>query len=191
MSFLLLKTKLRKDLLSYLFSNPDKNCYLRELASLIDADAGNLSRELRMLEGEGLLISKKQGNRKMFRINKKYPLFKELKQIIFKTTGIEGSLRKLLSSYRGIKKAFIYGSYSKNIENSASDVDLMIVGDVPVRDLTSGIRSLEDKLSREINFTVFSEKEYDKEKQKNGSFVHIVESGKKISLKEPEGEKAS
>jgi predicted nucleotidyltransferase len=191
MSFLLLKTKLRKDLLSYLFSNPDKNCYLRELASLIDADAGNLSRELRMLEGEGLLISKKQGNQKMFRINKKYPLFKELKQIIFKTTGIEGSLRKLLSSYRGIKKAFIYGSYSKNIENSASDVDLMIVGDVPVRDLTSGIRSLEDKLSREINFTVFSEKEYDKEKQKNGSFVHIVESGKKISLKEPEGEKAS
>ncbi len=191
MSFLLLKTKLRKDLLSYLLSNPDKSCYVRELAALIGADKGNLSRELRMLESEGLLISKKRGNQKIIMINKDYPLYKELKQIIFKTTGIEGSLRKIITSYRGIRKAFIYGSYSKDKESGASDVDLMIVGNVPVRDFTSDIRSLEDKLSREINFTVFSEKEYDKERLKKGSFVHIVENGKKISLKEPGGEKAS
>jgi len=41
---LLLNTKLRRKLLTYSFTHPDENYYVRELASLIDEDAGNLSR---------------------------------------------------------------------------------------------------------------------------------------------------
>ena len=51
---LFLKTKLRKKLLAHAFTHPDRKFYVRELAELIKEDPGNLSRELRKLEEEGL-----------------------------------------------------------------------------------------------------------------------------------------
>ena len=53
----LFNTKLRRKLLTYSFTHPDEDYYVRELSSLIDEDPGNLSRELRVLEGEGLYTS--------------------------------------------------------------------------------------------------------------------------------------
>jgi DNA-binding MarR family transcriptional regulator len=58
---------------------------VRELASYIHEDPGNLSRELRRLEDEGLYQSVTRGRIKLYSLNKGYPLFRELKAIIFKT----------------------------------------------------------------------------------------------------------
>jgi predicted transcriptional regulator with HTH domain len=83
--FLLLSSKLRRKLLTYSFTHPGENYYVRELSRLINEDPGNLSRELKKLEDEGLYISAVKGRVKFFSLNKRYPLFKELKKIIFKT----------------------------------------------------------------------------------------------------------
>src|SRR4030043_2053433 len=89
----LLNTKLRKKLLTYSFTHPDEDYYVRELSSLIQEDPGNLSRELRILEEEGLYTSVTRGRVKLYSLNKKYPLFRELKKIIFKTEVWEGAPR--------------------------------------------------------------------------------------------------
>ena len=70
-----LNTNLRRKLLSYSFSHPGENYYVRELSSLIDEDPGNLSRELRKLEEEGLYVSFTKGGAKFYSLNKRYPLF--------------------------------------------------------------------------------------------------------------------
>ena len=82
------RSRLRQKLLSYFFTNPNANLYLREIASVLKEDPGNLSKEFAKLEKEGIFISTLRGNQKYFSLNKKYPLYKELKSIIFKTIGI-------------------------------------------------------------------------------------------------------
>ena len=77
---LFLKTRLRKRLLAYTFTHPDEDFYVRELAGLIGEDAGNLSRELRRLEADGLYKSITRGKEKFYSLNKDYPLFQELKK---------------------------------------------------------------------------------------------------------------
>ena len=77
----ILNTKLRRKLLTYFFTHPNKDYYVRELSSLIDEDPGNLSRELRKLEKEGLFASGTRGRAKFYSLNKQYPLFKEIKKI--------------------------------------------------------------------------------------------------------------
>jgi predicted transcriptional regulator with HTH domain len=94
---LLFNTKLRKKMLTYSFTHPDKEYYVRELASIIHEDAGNLSRELRKLEGEGLYRSFSKGGLKFYSLNKNYSLFNEVKKIIFKTKGVEGGFKNLIS----------------------------------------------------------------------------------------------
>lgn len=179
----LLNTRLRKKLLVYSFTHIDENYYVRELSSLIDEDPGNLSRELRKLEEEGLYTLFAKGNVKFYSVNKDYPLFKELKKIIFKTEGVEGSLKEIVLKYRGITSAFIYGSYAKNRETSASDIDLVAVGKFNRDRFTDDIRNLEAKLNREINFTVYTEDEFKNERKKVGGFLNLVLKNKFIILK--------
>ncbi len=181
--FLLLNSKLRRKLLTYSFTHPDENYYVRELSNLINEDPGNLSRELKRLEDEGLYSSMIKGRVKLFSLNKRYPLFKELKKIIFKTEGVQGSLRDLVQRYGGITLAFLYGSYAKNGERKTSDIDLVIVGKFPRNPFTRDVRQLESKLNREINFTPYPANEFSKERKKEGGFLNLVLRDKIIVLK--------
>lgn len=180
---LLFNTRLRQKLLTYSFTHPDEEYYVRELASLIDMDTGNLSRELKKFEKEGLYRSFSKGGLKFYSLNKSYPLFKEIKNIIFKTEGVEGSIRHLVSRYKWISGAFIYGSYAKNKEKKVSDIDIILVGKFSLNTFTREIRKLESELNREINFTYYSKEEFNKEKQKKGAFLDIILKGKIIMLK--------
>lgn len=179
----LLNTRLRKKLLAYSFTHSDENYYVRELSIFIDEDPGNLSRELRKLEEEGLYTSFVKGNVKFYSLNKRYPLFKELKAIIFKTEGVEGSLKEAVLKHKGIVLAFIYGSYAKSKEKKTSDIDLVVVGRFTRDRFTKDIRNLEERLNREINFTVYTEDEFERERRKEGGFLNLVIKDKFIILK--------
>jgi predicted nucleotidyltransferase len=180
---ILLNTRLRRRLLAYSFTHCDESYYVRELASLIDQDPGNLSRELRKLEAEGMYTSSIKGKVKFYSLNKNYPLFEEIKKIVFKTEGVEGSLKELVLKYKSIVFAFIYGSYAKNKEKKTSDIDLCVVGKFNRDHFTNEARGLESKLNREINFTVYSEGEFEIERKKEGGFLNLVLKDKIIILK--------
>jgi len=176
-------SKLRSKLLSYFFTNSEKSLYVRELGIILDEDPGNLSRELRKLEREGIFMSSAKGRVKFYSLDKKYPLFNDLKNIIFKTEGIEGSLRELVSEYARIELAFIYGSYAKGKEKGNSDIDIVVVGSFPRDEFTRKLRALESRLNREANFSSYTKAEFNKEKEKKGGFLNMIIKGKVILLK--------
>jgi predicted nucleotidyltransferase len=169
------KSRLRQKLLSYFFSNPEANFYVREASSILKEDAGNLSKELIRLEKDGIFISNIRGKQKYFSLNKEYPLFNELKAVVSKTIGIEGSLREIVHADSGIKIAFIYGSFVQNKETSSSDVDLFIIGKPDENKLMERIEALEENLGREINYTVYSERDFaNKVKSKSSFILNII-----------------
>ena len=184
---LIFKTSLQKKLLTYVFTHPDDHYYVRELAELIDVSAGNLSKELTRCSAEGLFTFKKRGNLKLYTLNKSHPLFSSLKEIIFKTSGVEGALRDLVSKYKHIKLAILHGSFAKNTSKTDSDIDLIIIENIKTDSLQDkfllNIKKLEEKLNREINFTCYNQKEFETEKDKKGSFLSLVLKGKMIILK--------
>ncbi len=177
------KSRLRQKLLSYFFTNLDKNLYLREIASILKEDPGNLSKELTKLEKENIFISTLRGNQKYFFLNKKYLLYKELKSIIFKTIGVEGSLRQIIESTQGISFSFIYGSFAQRRENSTSDIDLLIVGKPNEDRLMEKIEGLEKRLQREINYNIYPEKEFKEKIKKRDSFILNLLKRPKVILK--------
>ena len=175
------RSRMRQNLLSYFFTNPDAKLYLREVASILKEDPGNLSKEFAKLEKEGIFTSTLRGNQKHFSLNKSYPLYKELKSIIFKTIGVEGSLKELIESTDGILFSFIYGSFAQNKENTISDIDLLIVGGPNEDDLMQKIENLEKRLQREINYNIYPEEEFKKKIRKKDSFIlNVLKRPKKI-----------
>jgi len=180
------KSRLRNKILLHFFTNTDDEMYLREMALRLKEDPGNLSKELSRLEKEGIFISQFRGKQKYFFLNKTYPLFNELKSIIFKTIGIQGSLQNIINKTSGIVTAFIYGSFATGKENASSDIDLCLI----VRDsvfnennFISKIDGLEKTISREINYIYYSEEEWEKQINENDSFIINIKMGPKIVLK--------
>lgn len=179
------KSPLRKKLLSYFFTNPEAKLYLRDIAAKLNVDPANLSRELARLVSGGIFISEKQGNLKYFSLNPRYPLYQELKSMIFKTIGVQGVLETLLSKMPGIKRAFIYGSFAKDTERAGSDIDLCLIirtGDFKENPLLEELHKLERKLGREINYTFFTEEEWKSRQRSKDSFALTLLKGKRIEL---------
>jgi predicted nucleotidyltransferase len=165
------KSKIRRDLLTLFFTNPTQEYYLRELERLLGYSAGSIRRELLKLQSDSLFKTKKTGNLLFYSLNKTHPLFEELRSIVFKTTGVEGSLKRILAPLKKIKLAFIYGSFASKSEKLSSDVDVMIIGDPEISLLNEKIVELEQKLKREINATIYSWKEYQSRKKAQSGFI--------------------
>lgn len=176
------KSRIRQGLLILFFTNPSQKYYLRELQRMLGFSAGSIRRELLKFQKDNLFNTNKVGNLLFYSLNIKHPLFKELKSIISKTVGVEGSLRKALSSLSGIKIAFIYGSFASKKEKSASDIDLMIMGNVNTSSLNEKVAELEKKLKREINPTIYSLQEYKTKKRKKSGFIVDLLKNPKIML---------
>ncbi len=177
-----LRSKLRQKLLGYYFTNPSASHYLRELAELLEGDPANLSRELRRLEREGVFVSEKRGKQKYFRLNRDYPLYQEVRRIVFKTVGAVGQLRNALQQVTGIGEAYLYGSFAKNQQDAASDIDILVIGKPKAEELEGAIRKLERQLGREINYTLLSPEEFKTRRVDKDAFLEDVWRGKKISL---------
>lgn len=176
------KSKARKALFRLYFTNPESEYYLRQLERLLEIPVSMVRKELLKLEEIGFFKSKKKGNLTYFYLNKAHPLYKELKSIVFKTIGISGALKEELSNLNGIEAAFIYGSYAKGEEHSDSDIDLCIIGRPSEKTLVGKIHKIEGLTQREINYTLYSQRDFNKRKNEKGSFVYNLLYEKKIFL---------
>lgn len=178
----LFSSKLRVDLLSLFFGRPDEEFYVREIEKILQEDVGNISRELKNLEGIGLLVSRKKGNLKYYLLDRKFPLYDELRSIILKTRGAVGVLQGSLSEMEGVDFAFIYGSFASGQETAKSDIDLMVIGKVALEHIIKHLKEPEEILGREINPSLYERREIQKRLRDKEPFISRVMREPKIML---------
>jgi len=184
----LISSKARVEIMKLFLFNPHDSYYQSQISSLTHQPIRAVQRELERLVGIGLIKKSAQGNRYYYRINTDCSIFRELKSVFFKTVGLAGILKARLSNKEDIGIAFVYGSYARNQENLASDIDLMIVGKISSRRLSSIIADAKRELGREINYVVFTEDEFRQKAKRKDHFVSSVLEDKKIYIVGDNGE---
>ena len=178
-----LGSRVRTKLLTYFFSNEAAKLYVREIASLLNVDPGNLSKELKLLEEEKLFLSEQRGRQKYYFLNRNHPLYEEIGGIVYKTEGIEGGLQRILTNQEGIQVAFLYGSFARGGVTGSSDLDLILVGEADEDRLLREISEFEHSIGREVNYTLFNPKEIRKKSNEKDSFLwSVLLQGKKKFL---------
>ena len=164
-------SKTRVAMLSKILSNPDKKYYLRELANELNMPYSMLYKEKDNLAKLGIITEEKKGRINLVAVNRSLPYFAELKALIAKTAGVGGVLRASLAGLTGVKYAAVYGSFASGEESASSDVDLLIVGDAEEEEVLRAAASAEKSLGREVNYILWSEKEFNS-KVKSGH--HLI-----------------
>jgi predicted nucleotidyltransferase len=155
----LLTSKTRLEILKLLLFNPDEQLHLREISRKIKTTPVYVRKELKNLEELNLVTMSKKANLSLFSANKKSPIHTELRNILMKTEYFDGLARKTLEGMQ-IDYAFIYGSFARGMENKTSDIDLFIIGNLAEDQLADSIRKIEDKTKREVNYMLWSRKEF-------------------------------
>ena len=168
--------------MDYYFLNPKAHVYINELARLLGLDPKNTEAKLKEFEKNGLLKSEFRGRERYFFLAKDNPILKHYRQIFLKTYGVEKRLRDIFQSIKGLKEAYIFGSYAANKMGLSSDVDILAIGSHSVLELQRPIVKLQKDIGREVNITNLSSEEFRKKKRDNDAFIRSVFKTKIIRL---------
>jgi predicted nucleotidyltransferase len=172
----------KRKVLALFFLRSDEQFYFSEVVRLTGTRQGVVQRELKTLTEAGILSAEKRGHQTFYSVNKDNPIFPDLRNIVLKTLGVFGQVKEALEPLeKRIRVAFVYGSFARGKEVTSSDLDLFIVGPVPLGEVVSVLTPVEHSIGREINPNPFSETEFKKKfSQKNHFLRSVVKSEKEF-----------
>jgi len=176
------RSKVTIKLLDYYFLNPDAKHYINELARILGLDPKNTETKLKEFEKNGLFKSEFRGKERYFSLAKDSPFLEHYRQIFLKTYGIEHRLKDILSNIKGIKEAYIFGSYANNTMDSLSDIDVLAVGSHSVLELQRFVVKLQKDTGREFNVTNMAPREFASKMKDKDNFISQVFKTKMIRL---------
>ena len=175
--------KTRISILGLLYSHVDERFYVRQIIRETGCGTGAVQRELKNLSRVGIIKKTNEGQQIFYHADPKCSIFDEIKSIVIKTVAVGEVLENALSKIRdGITVAFIFGSLVAGDENSGSDVDLMIIGDVKFSMITVILNPIQEKIRREINPIVYPPEEFRQKSIENHHFINSIMEKEKIFL---------
>lgn len=157
----IITSETRIKLLLRFFLNPDSSGYLRQLSNEFGESTNGIRVELNKLSEAKILSSKKIGRNKIFKANTQHPLFKDIRNIVLTSTGIDKVLSNIIQKLGELQLAFIRGDYALGRDSGL--IDLVIVGqNINTNELDRVKKKTESLINRKITILILTENEYDK-----------------------------
>ncbi len=154
----LITSRTRVKLLMKFFLNSRTTSYLRDLENEFDESTNAIRVELNRFEKAGLLNTEMAGNKKMYRANRRHPLFPDIHGLLMKHTGIDQILDRVVTKLGGLHCAYVIGSFARGQDNPV--VDLLLVGNgIDTKYLLRLIEKAEIEISRRIRFIIIRKDE--------------------------------
>lgn len=145
--------------------------HLREIARQAGVSSYEAKKELDNLVQLGILLSEKKGNQVFFYANTRCSFLEDLRNLFSKTEGIITKIREKLRKLEEIRYCLVFGSAAAGRISEKSDIDLLAVGKITEEKLASVILELQKKTKREINFILWTEKDFHKKLMEKSAFL--------------------
>jgi predicted nucleotidyltransferase len=170
-------------ILGQLYGRTDRRFYVREIARAAGTQPSSLQRDLAALTLAGIIERHEDGRQVYYQANLNSPIFDELKGIVTKTFGVADLVRDVLRPHeKHIRAACVFGSVAKGTEAPGSDVDLLVVGDLPPSQLAIDLNKIMLDLRRRVSLTSYSVEEFVKLRADENHFITRVLQGPVIWL---------
>ncbi|WP_421775369.1 winged helix-turn-helix domain-containing protein [Gracilimonas sp.] len=151
----LIQSKTRLKLLLRFFLNPESSAYLRGLAQEFDESTNSVRVELNRFEEAGLIAGYKEGNKKVYKVNTKFPMFGELQKIAFKHFGIDQIIEQVVQKLGDVNAVYLTGDLAHGLNTSI--VDVTIIGNkIDSTYLATLVEKAENLIDRKIRTLVYN-----------------------------------
>lgn len=163
------------------FAREPERTYIQK--ELVDETGGSLylvQRELKRLEDAGLVARETRGRQVEYTANVQHPAFAGLRDVLLATVALGDRLRAALPDLPGVHLAFVFGSVAAGDETPDSDLDIFVVGDLGLRDVSTRLVPVLRDVGREPNIITMSESEFRDRALRGDHLVATVMAGPKM-----------
>ncbi len=178
----LITSKSRVLLLEFFLNHPHEMFHVRECVRQTGDEINAVRRELQFLEKHGILNKEPRANRVYYELSSDYPYYYDLLGMGAKTLGLGKEVLANRAKLGKIKYAMFSGRFIRRTQMSQDHVDFLVVGTVVLPELALLVRTEEQRLNREINYTAMTEEEFIFRKQRKDPFITGILSGTRIML---------
>jgi DNA-binding transcriptional ArsR family regulator len=176
------RSQLQGELLAAVLLSDDEYS-LTDLARRLSAALSTVHRETQRLEAAGVILSRRVGNMRFVRANRRSPAYAPLRELVERYFGVPVIVGDEFRGVDGIDQLYIFGSWAdrfSGVEGSEPhDVDLLAIGK-PDRDAAyeSALR-VERRIGKPVNVTIRSTEAWSR---KADGFLQHVASGSLIPI---------
>lgn len=171
------------DILCFFLMKPEEEAYQRSLAEKTGHSLAQVQYALERIEEAGFVSKKKSGNRVYYRAERSHPAFEDLRRAFLKTVALGDVMREALKPLaERIQFAFVYGSIATGQDRPDSDLDLFVLGNVSLKDISGPIAEASETLKREVNSVNYTEATFQTRLRENDRFVLELTETPKIWL---------
>jgi len=176
-------SKVRAAIFCHLFGVIAVESHMREIQRVVGCTIGPIQSELKKLLALQLVKIRRNGNRLYYRANQEHQLYPDIRSLVLKTAGMGDYLKELFSGRDDIETAFIFGSMASGEDTPASDIDLMVIGTIGLRALSSVLTDFKARVGRELNPHVFTQEEFTIRRKNREHFITTVLSSPRLFVK--------
>ena len=169
----LLSSRVKAEIFRLLFGGVEAELHVREIERRSGLADATVRQELKRLTRLGIVEPRRDGNRTYYHANTGHPLYPDIRNMVLKTSGLADVLREALT-HPGIRLAFVFGSMARSNGKTASDVDLMVIGTISLRQLGKLLSGVATKLGREVNPHVLTSEEFLQRRKTRDHFITTV-----------------
>lgn len=155
----LISSKTRIKLLLKFFLNPETGAHLRGLAEEFQESTNSVRLELNRLESAGMLNADHEGNKKVFKVNRGFPLFNEVRAIVLKQTGLDKVVEEIVEKLGDLKKVYLTGDLAQG--KSSNEISLIFIGNPQRGYLSELVPKAEKLVSKKIQYLIYTEDEFE------------------------------
>ena len=178
----LLNSQTKAIVLTRLFTPETPKYHLRQLARDGGISAPGLLKELAHFHELQLVVREEKEGRTDYFANRQSPLFPALCELVDKAEGLHGKIRRMLSPLN-TECVFIFGSEANGKARPDSDIDLFVIGNCTLLELSHALLPAADLTNREINPFLISPSDFRIRCQQKEHFIQEVLNSPMIFLK--------
>ncbi len=176
-------SRVRVKILTLFLSHPGTIFHVRDIVRRVDEEINAVRRELAHMEKAGMVSKEQRANRLFYSFRKDYPLYYELLELVGKASGLGADIIKQRAKLGKLKFVMVSGRYLRGLQKkSPNDVDLLVVGNIVLPELSQIIKAEEARRDREINYTVMTEEEFEFRKSRRDPFALSVVGGSRVMI---------
>ena len=156
----LITSKTRIKLLLKFFLNSSNSAHLRGLEPEFGESTNAIRQELNRFEQADLLISKTEGNKKLYTANTNHPLFPEIHNLILKHIGLDKVIERVINKIGQLSCVYLVGDLAMG--KNSNVIDLWFVGNKLDKNyIVSLVEKAEELIKRKIRYIVLNDAEID------------------------------
>lgn len=179
----IITSRVRVKVLDLFFSDVTEIYHVRGIVRETDEEINAVRRELERLESAGVVKKETRGNRLYYFVRPDYHFYGDLVSIVAKTKGLGAQIIANKNKIGRLNYVMFSGRFvRRKARRREDDVDILIVGEVVMPELSAVIRAEETKRGKEINYTVMSREELDFRKKRRDPFLSGILAGSRIMI---------